>query len=230
MSSDRSVERAARSWLEEGPTRAPDRAVDAALTRIQTTRQERDLVPWRLPNMSPIARIAGVAVMALLAVGLAAVALGPGGVGSPRPTPTSPPPIGPGVYTLDLPVDDILAKLDASTLNDGEKMSVIDTIFVIRGATTLNLRLTVTAEEFTLQQGTDGGTLEANQPWHITRNDGRTLAFDHIPSGASTAEYHVIRGTDGRSFTLKALSPASSEVETFVREVLFNSAPYVPAS
>ena len=42
MTDDRSLERAARSWLEEGPTRAPDRPVDAALARIQTTRQERD--------------------------------------------------------------------------------------------------------------------------------------------------------------------------------------------
>ena len=50
MTDDRSLERAARSWIEAGPTRAPDRAVEAALLRIQTTPQERDLrVPWRFP-------------------------------------------------------------------------------------------------------------------------------------------------------------------------------------
>ena len=53
MTDDRSLERAARSWLENGPTEAPDRAVEAALLRIETTPQERDWhVPWRLPKMT----------------------------------------------------------------------------------------------------------------------------------------------------------------------------------
>ena len=48
MTDDRSLERAARSWIEAGPTQAPDRAVEAALLRIETTPQERDLrIPWR---------------------------------------------------------------------------------------------------------------------------------------------------------------------------------------
>src|SRR5262245_40966298 len=52
MTDDRSLERAARSWLEIGPTTAPDRPVDAALLRIQSTPQERDLrIPWRKPAM-----------------------------------------------------------------------------------------------------------------------------------------------------------------------------------
>ena len=40
MTDDRSLERAARSWLEPGPTQAPDRAVEAALLQIQTTTQD----------------------------------------------------------------------------------------------------------------------------------------------------------------------------------------------
>ena len=39
MTDDRSLERAARSWLEAGPTQAPDRAVEAALLPINTTRR-----------------------------------------------------------------------------------------------------------------------------------------------------------------------------------------------
>ncbi|HET7182740.1 MAG TPA: hypothetical protein VFI15_10950, partial [Candidatus Limnocylindrales bacterium] len=75
---DRSLERAARSWLEEGPTRAPDRAVDAALSRIQATRQERDLrVPWRFPTMNPIMRIAVIAAVFVVAVGIAFLAWRP---------------------------------------------------------------------------------------------------------------------------------------------------------
>ena len=53
MTDDRSLERAARSWIEVGPTQAPDRAVEAALLRIDTTPQERDLrIPWRFPTMT----------------------------------------------------------------------------------------------------------------------------------------------------------------------------------
>jgi hypothetical protein len=97
---DRSLERAARSWLDEGPTRAPDRAVEAALLHIQTTTQERDLrVPWRFNLMSTYARMAAsiVVAVAIGAIGLWYVA-GSGGQGtisppaSPSPTPALSPP------------------------------------------------------------------------------------------------------------------------------------------
>lgn len=96
MTDDRSLERAARSWLDEGPTRAPDRPVDAALTRIQTTRQERDLwIPWRLPTMNTASRLlAGVAAAAVvLVIGtiFVAPALLPGVGGRPTPTPAPTP-------------------------------------------------------------------------------------------------------------------------------------------
>lgn len=48
MTDDRSVERTARSWLERGPTRAPDQIVQLALDRIQTTPQDR---VWRRPGL-----------------------------------------------------------------------------------------------------------------------------------------------------------------------------------
>jgi hypothetical protein len=100
MTDDRSLERAARSWLDDGPTEAPDRAVEAALLQIQTTPQERDLrIPWRLPKMTTPARVATAAVIGVLVVGGAIFILGrPGqsGVGGPGPTSTpteSPTPI-----------------------------------------------------------------------------------------------------------------------------------------
>ncbi len=92
MNDDRSPERAARSWLEEGPTQAPDRAVEAALLRIETTSQERDLrVPWRVSTMSTPARLVAAAVIAIVVVGGGVYALGsqPSGVGGPT---SSPPP------------------------------------------------------------------------------------------------------------------------------------------
>ena len=71
MTDDRSLERAARSWLEDGPTRAPDHAVEAALLRIQLTTQERDWhVPWRTRPMTQTLRLlAGAAAIALVVVG-----------------------------------------------------------------------------------------------------------------------------------------------------------------
>jgi hypothetical protein len=90
MNDDRSLERAARSWLEDGPTQAPDRVVEAALLHIETTSQERDLrVPWRVPNMSTPARLAAAAAIAIVVVGGGVFALGsrPSGVGGPAPTP-----------------------------------------------------------------------------------------------------------------------------------------------
>jgi hypothetical protein len=72
MSDDRSLERAARSWLEDGPTRAPDRAIDAALLRIDTTAQERDIrVPWRYRSMSLSFRLIAIAI-AITVVGVGA--------------------------------------------------------------------------------------------------------------------------------------------------------------
>lgn len=97
MNDDRSLERAARSWLEEGPAQAPDRAVAAALSRIQTTQQDRDLaIPWRLPTMftNRIA-VAALATALILAVGGVAVSRfsGPGTAPPPpatvAPAPTS---------------------------------------------------------------------------------------------------------------------------------------------
>ncbi len=77
MTDDRLIERTARSWLEEGPTRAPDHAVQAALDRIETTPQERDWpIPWHrpVPAVDIWIRltgrtIAGIAVIAAILIG-----------------------------------------------------------------------------------------------------------------------------------------------------------------
>jgi len=87
MTDDRSLERAARSWLDEGPTQAPDRAVEAALAQIDTTNQERALRPWRMPNMNLATKLAAAAFVAAVAIGGSLYLLGPNGYGG-RPTPT----------------------------------------------------------------------------------------------------------------------------------------------
>jgi hypothetical protein len=92
MTDDRSLERAARSFIESGPTRAPERAIEAALLRIETTSQERGLrVPWRITMTTP-ARVAATAVIGVLAIGGALFMFGRpnDSVGGPPPTPSSP--------------------------------------------------------------------------------------------------------------------------------------------
>lgn len=93
MTDDRSLERAARSWIEAGPSRAPDHTVAAALHEIDTTAQERGLrFPWRLPNMNLTHRLAAVATGVVIVTGVALFAVQPGGdVGGPPPSVTTSP-------------------------------------------------------------------------------------------------------------------------------------------
>ena len=67
MTDDRRFDRTARTWLEAGPTRAPDRVVLAALRTIGSTPQERDLrIPRRFPPMTILRFAAVVAVVAVV--------------------------------------------------------------------------------------------------------------------------------------------------------------------
>jgi hypothetical protein len=88
MNDDRSLERAARSFIEVGPTRAPERAVDEALLRIRTTPQERALrIPWRFPTMTLPARLLALAVLGALVLAGVAMLGTPGGTAPTAPTP-----------------------------------------------------------------------------------------------------------------------------------------------
>lgn len=91
MTDDRSLERVIRSWLEEGPTVAPERPIDAAFALIDQTSQEwGQLAPWRRQIMHQSVRLAGAVVVATIAVaGAFLVFSGPGGSGTPPdPTPS----------------------------------------------------------------------------------------------------------------------------------------------
>ena len=107
MTDDRSLERAARSWLEAGPTRAPEHAVEAALDRIERTSQERD---WRFLPLGgvrihrigrPIGAIAMVTIVLLAGLVLFQRGPEPGPAVSPSPSPSSSetPPASPSVTT-----------------------------------------------------------------------------------------------------------------------------------
>jgi hypothetical protein len=96
MIDDRSLERAARSFIEAGPTQAPDHAVEAALLTILSTPQERDLrVPWRsIPMHGPARLLGAAAAVAAVAIGAFLLLGRPServGSESPSPSPKSSP-------------------------------------------------------------------------------------------------------------------------------------------
>lgn len=97
MTDDRVLDRAVRLFIEPGPTRAPEAAVEHALQLIQTTSQERDLrIPRRFTTMTTPARVATAAVIGVLAIGGVAFLIGrtgPSNVAGPGPSASSPVPV-----------------------------------------------------------------------------------------------------------------------------------------
>src|SRR5829696_7098804 len=93
MTTARNLERRlADHFVEEAPHRAPDGTLPSALATIESTRQRRGLLaPWRFPDMQIYAKLAaGVAVIAIAAVGVWLAGPGTGGPRPPlAPTPSS---------------------------------------------------------------------------------------------------------------------------------------------
>ncbi|MFL5775672.1 MAG: hypothetical protein ACJ76W_05285 [Chloroflexota bacterium] len=97
MSTERDVAAIVRSWLDEGSTRVPDVVLDSALAQIHSTPQRHGFWPARrsLP-MNGLLKVlvAGAAVIAALAVGLALLPpsspTGPGGKPSQTSATTEP--------------------------------------------------------------------------------------------------------------------------------------------
>jgi len=111
--SDQLFERAVRDWLEDGSDRTPPPAIDAVLLALRTTRQERDLrIPRRFTQMPTYMRLAaGIAIVAIIGVGVLANASGgptTGGPQTPAPTTQATPaptlsagPLAPGRYLYE---------------------------------------------------------------------------------------------------------------------------------
>lgn len=120
MNDEQRFARAARTWLEDGPVQAPDRAVDGALERIMLTTQERDLrVPWRFPKMPMLLRVAAAAiVIAVVAGGALFLTRGPEAPGiasQPTPSPSATPSPSPSTMSVDAYVAAYNAACDRAT-------------------------------------------------------------------------------------------------------------------
>jgi hypothetical protein len=241
MTDDRSLERAARSWIEAGPTRAPDRVVEAALHLITTAPQERGLrvlrPTWRRQTMNRIA-LFGATAAALVAVGLGAFYLSGGQPGSVGGRPTSPPPsaspspaaqaIPDGTYTTGpMSVTAIEQQLEAEeTLTEAEKESIRNDILVISGTTTLESAIEVDGTVMRGALGHDGGPLEWDSEGVSDVHWIDPFMYEVAIQCCGTQRYGV--DWNGESFSLTATSPATGNVELFVRRILQESFPYSP--
>ena len=91
MNDDRSLERAARAWIEEGPTVAPDRAVEATLAQIETTKQDRrQVIRWRLHGIGQTTRFLALAAVVVSAAVGGAILLSGGDGAHCCPNPRGP--------------------------------------------------------------------------------------------------------------------------------------------
>jgi hypothetical protein len=101
--SDQLFDRAVRDWLEDGSDRTPSTAIDAVLLAVKTTPQERDLrIPRRFNLMPTYLRLAaGIAIVAIVGVGVLAFNTRLPGSGSSTPVPPTATPapsaVAPGI-------------------------------------------------------------------------------------------------------------------------------------
>lgn len=241
MNAGRDVERLIADWfVEEAVLRAPDRVLEDAGRVIDRTRQRRLGVAWRSIRMSAPLRLAATAAIGVLVVAGALMYFGGtnrsnvGGAPGPTAPATSSPGASPGavhaipagVYATEpMDVADILVQLDADqSLSEAQKQSIVRDVLVIDGRTTLASHMFVRDDEFDMRLSRDGGTPEQDTTFTVTWLDDQSFQMETPCCGRTT--YGVT--WEGDAFRLDARTPASSNVETFVRRILFESQPFVP--
>ena len=215
---DRSLERAARSWLEIGPAQAPARAVEAALLRIETTPQERDLrILRRFTHMPMSARLATAAVIGVLAVGGAFYVFGrpQQNVGGPGPSPSASPTAfpSPSAALVSAPAPD-RSRGDWQAMSDG----AIDGLF---GANErIQLSIDWGDSLHTWIQTVDGrvvlrsATIEAPAGEIHLVTDAAAGADALGCSAGEVGRYRWERSPDGMFLTLTALEDACANRAT----------------
>jgi dipeptidyl aminopeptidase/acylaminoacyl peptidase len=226
MTDERSLERAARSWLEAGPTEAPDHAVDDALLRIQTTTQERDWhVPRRNRPMTTTVRLLVAAIaLAVVAAGGVLVLRSGGGPGSaPSPTPTTTPPsTAPSTLPSAVPSSPAAARVDYSDLGGRILMEHLGNAPDLSEAGTteyhperrrLYLMEPTTMTGATAQQfvpGRTDGALSAD-----VSPDGTKVVFQDATTSAQTSNHVRVyeAGVDGSGFRVVSTACSCNEYD-----------------
>jgi hypothetical protein len=114
------IDRLLRHWMDDGPTRMPDRIVDVVADRISVQRQRRS---WRLLRRLPMNTYVklGAAIAAALVVAVIGWNLLPGlrpGVGDTSPTPT------PSPTAVATPAPTVLPDLRSGALAPGRYRAI----------------------------------------------------------------------------------------------------------
>jgi len=238
--SDRSFERAVAEWLDDGSDRTSRHAIDGVLLAITTTPQQRDLrIPWRFPTMNPIARLAAVAAVAIVAVAgsfylFGRGPTGPGGVPtpgpatSPTPSPVMAGPIRAGTYVgPTLQVADIIARANADpTLSAADRTQVIDVLFDIRGKTTWTDSIEFRGGLLFERQTVDGVTAVGSSGRYAFPDD-HTLIYTETRNGVDLPNpWRLDLTIEGNTFTLHRSAPVANPADDFVTRVIFESGPF----
>jgi hypothetical protein len=246
MSDDRTTERTARAWLELGPTRAPDHAVESALRTIDVTSQERDLrIPWRFPTLNPLTRSAVFVTIAILAVGagMYLMRFDPSTVGSqpspsatvapslpvaPRPT-AQRPPLADGTYVgRAIKITDIIAMINSTSyLSASEKANLLTAPFAQSDKSTFNAYFELINGAYTIGFTIDGVS-EVDARATASFLDAHTLLLQENPLGGPL-QTRVGITVDGNTVTTTLLShetPGGSATDRFVGELLYGAGPF----
>jgi len=257
MSDDRSIERSARAWLELGPTQAPDHAVEAALRTIDTTAQERDLrIPWRFPTMNPLARIAVLVTIAVVAVGAGLYLMQPSrsSVGpQPSPTPRALPsqaavqtpsplaPIADGTYVgRAVKISDIIASINSTTwLSDtmpcstpasdcaSEKDFLLHAPFAQPDKSTFNAYFELNHRAWTIGFIVDGVSEVDSRSTASFLDEHTLLLQDNLLGGPLQTRVSIT--VVGDSVNVRLLShetPENLATDRFIGELLYGYGPF----
>lgn len=131
MTTDHDLDRRLDAFLLDGPTELPEASLFAVRDRIDTTRQQAVIGPWRLPTMNKLVSlgVGAAAVVAVLVIGsqvlrpAAAVDVG----GSPSVPPSAPPsattPPDPPSGTVRFMSDGAAAMTEVDAVFDGGSVS-----------------------------------------------------------------------------------------------------------
>jgi hypothetical protein len=150
---------------------------------------------------------------------------GPGSGPSPSAAvPTSAIPAD-GIYQSEpIPVATIMQLLAADTkLSEADRTSIVDVILGLRSATTFQSAFEVRdGDQWIGGQRVDAEPFVFGVPWPITSLDPSSIKLQTDCCGNQT--YRVAQTPEG--IRLTAVSPASSDVETFVRHITFELSPF----
>ncbi len=183
---EKEFDRAARAWLDDGPTRISDRALLSALEEVHTTRQRRVLWPAWIPSrMTTVTKLfaAAAAVLLVAVVGYQFLP-GNGGVGGPSSTT-----LASGTFTAKG------ASVELDARGDGDGVTGTMTVSDDVSGFTIDLQCALTAEDGRLLIG--GDTTESTMFW-ATKGD-RTAIVLKPGSPVHAVFFFELRGAPAAS-------------------------------